>query len=302
MSKQAVVLVHRGALGDFLTAWPAVYGIYRFFQDHQLYWIGDPDRLTWLAPLGVRACPADLRQGFEALFSPRPGSSDLAGARLFWFGLAGMPPVQGYPGLVFLRGLDPERQVPVWREYAAQLESRGIPRQDRWLDAWQRLFPRVPLPGSPAVLLFPGAGHRAKMWPLVQFFDLARRIRESGLQPRFVFGPVETDQGLDTAGFAVERPRSLAELHQLVLGAQGVVGCDSGPMHLAGMSGVPGVVLFGPASVERWAPVGLSVVRAGIECSPCTMDGRIACKDPRCMALIHQHTVWRELSAAGIVR
>lgn len=75
-----------------------------------------------------------------------------------------------------------------------------------------------------------------------------------------------------------------------------LVSNDSGLAHLAAAVGTPVLVLFGPSDPRRTAPwatdAGVSIVRAGIECSPCYQlySGRISCRfgaaDIRCMKAI----------------
>lgn len=146
-------------------------------------------------------------------------------------------------------------------------------------------------------LLFPGAGHPAKQWPLVQFFELARWLEDLDVKTRFVIGPVEAERGMPISRYPVEYPSSLGALQDLLNSADMVVGNDSGPMHLAGMLGVSRLVLFGPASEIQWGPVGLCPVWADEPCRPCTRDGRIACLEARCMRALSQDRVRRELAA-----
>jgi len=105
VNKPDILLVHRGGLGDFLAAWPAVLSICDQFADHEWFWIGDADRLAWLSPLGVRACPRDLSRAFEELFVSRCWPEAFSETQIYWFGLARRPPVVEHPRLVFLRGL-----------------------------------------------------------------------------------------------------------------------------------------------------------------------------------------------------
>lgn len=301
MIKPAVVIVHRGGLGDFLMAWPAMLSICEHFSEYDLFWIGARDRLPWLEPLGVRPCPKQARRAFDTLFSSSPWPPELDHAQFFWFCLSRLPPVPDRENLVFLRGLDEDGgSVSVRDAYAKELRARGIAFNTCWLETWRGHFTHPAKRGKNkcgTTLLFPGAGHRSKQWPLVQFFELAAWIESLGLTARFVLGPVEGQRGLDVTGFPVTHPTSLHELQQVLVSADIVVGNDSGPMHLAGMLGVPGVVLFGPASRKQWGPVGLRPLAAGLPCRPCTHDGRIACADAQCMEALDQGRVRREIVA-----
>ena len=151
------------------------------------------------------------------------------------------------------------------------------------------------------MFLFPGAGHRSKEWPLVQFLALAARLQQHGLRPEFVLGPAEADRGVSIADYPVRWPMEPHLLAKTLLSARCVVGCDSGPMHLAGMYGVPGIVLFGPTSEKQWKPHGMRILSAPLPCRPCAANPvDIVCESPRCMQGIEvaavEEAVWDLMS------
>jgi ADP-heptose:LPS heptosyltransferase len=301
--KPEIIIVHRGGLGDFLTAWPAMLSICKQFANHEQFWIGHADRLAWLRPLGVRACPRDKLPAFEKLFTSRRWPKTFSETQIYWFGLTKRPPVVVHPQLVFLQGLRADRLVPVREAYAKELHVHGVPFDPLWLEMWRRYFASASADTKRSgrdgalTLIFPGAGHAAKQWPLVQFFALARWLEDLGAKVRFVLGPAEAERGMLISQFPVAYPSSLSALQNLLNSADLVVGNDSGPMHLAGMLGVPGLVLFGPASELQWGPVGLRWIWADLPCRPCTSDGRIACLKARCMERLSQSRVRGELAA-----
>jgi len=82
----------------------------------------------------------------------------------------------------------------------------------------------------------------------------------------------------------VLRPSSLSALQEALVRARLVVGNDCGPMHLAGMLGLPGLVLFGPTSARQWGPVGLDTLSLDIPCRPCTQTtADLDCDNPVCL-------------------
>lgn len=143
--------------------------------------------------------------------------------------------------------------VPIRERQAAFLKLAGIagvPPPD--LDFLAADISRFGLTGRYA-LLVPGSsrGNEAKRWPGAHYAALARALLARDLRPVFVCGPDERDlageligavpQGLDFHG-------SLDEIASLARGAAVIVGNDSGPTHLAALTGCPVVMLFGPAS------------------------------------------------------
>ncbi|SDB42244.1 ADP-heptose:LPS heptosyltransferase [Desulfonatronum thiosulfatophilum] len=300
-----ILLIHRGGLGDFLMAWPAMWNICVRFSNSRIYWIGPQSRLHWLRPLGVQPSPRDLQQVFDSLFGREDWPEEFGETRIFWFVLDAHPPVPDHPNLHILPGIPPETEeqkidiplIPPRESYLQHLDRLGIHGDGSWQAAWRDLFGRrsgQAIPGN-GVLLFPGAGHVIKQWSVVQFFELADWLEKQGRVVRFVLGPAETDRGMDIRDFPVICPNTLEELQNLLQHAEFVVGNDSGPMHLAGMLGVPGVVLFGPASEKQWGPPGLRPVGLDLSCRPCTLAGRITCGNPACMQGITQDMVRREI-------
>jgi heptosyltransferase-3 len=54
----------------------------------------------------------------------------------------------------------------------------------------------------------------------------------------------------------VMQPETYRDLLDVVSGAQLFLGNDSGPGHLAGIIGIPSVILFGPSDPAVWKPLG----------------------------------------------
>jgi ADP-heptose:LPS heptosyltransferase len=278
-------LIHEGALGDFLLAWPAVRSLAMAQAGREILWAGRAAYLPWVRPLGVSPCPPRLADLARQL--PGPWPADLPPGRVVRFGLRDRPDPSA-PGYWFLPGIAPGRSP---RDvYAAGLATRGIPFAPDWLPAFQALFGRAASAGT-RILLFPGAGHRLKHWPRVQFLELARRLAARGLEPLLALGPAELERGFAADGLPFLAPPDLEALTAALLGARLAVGNDCGPLHLAGMLGLPGVAIFGPTSARQWAPPGLTALRGQAGCRPCTLTtADLACPQadptPPCLASI----------------
>lgn len=132
------------------------------------------------------------------------------------------------------------------------------------------------------VVLHAGATKEYKRWPVTHFAELAKVLVERGHQVVLIGAggadAVANRAIMSQAGDAARNiidlcdRLSLPELAGLLRGVDAVVGNDSGPMHLAGASGAPGVVVFGPTDTGLWHPLSESV---------CLVENRKAC-DPRC--------------------
>ena len=109
------------------------------------------------------------------------------------------------------------------------------------------------------VALLPGSAptRLEKRWP--GFGDLARHLKERGDAPVLVGAGGEAallDRiAADTGALNLCNRLSVGQLVTLFRQADFVVGNDTGPMHIAGAAGTPGLVILGPASdPARHAP------------------------------------------------
>lgn len=312
------VVVHKGALGDFLLIWPVLLSLARALTNslnsEELYWAGREAHASWAAAAGWRPAPPAVLGGVESLYVARQWPAELERSGVCWLGLRTNPLEIQDPRLWFLPCVRQGCFVSPRQIAREALEARGIAWAENWRTVWGAAFGawRAQGPFERDVLLFPGAGHKAKHWGLVQFFELALGLQEKGRRVAFVLGPAEVERGLDpliparglgrTPLPEVLRPGSLRELSSLLLGTRGVVGNDCGPLHLAAMHGVPGVVLFGPTSRRQWAPEGLLALAGEAACRPCTQTtADIQCEDVVCMRSIAPDQVLEALEDTALV-
>ncbi|NJB67101.1 ADP-heptose:LPS heptosyltransferase [Desulfobaculum xiamenense] len=285
-------------MGDFLCAWPAIRSIALHYAPQSIIHAGKSEHAEWLAPLGIAKPGMALA---DAVMRLHAGHNTLpTPTRILRFGLE--TPQTAMPvdhHTEFIPGIDPVGHIHVREAYLRAIADLGIAPRHDWAEAFRELFATNEC--SPAeklhALVFPGAGHPAKRWSLVKFFELGKRIKHFGLEPIFVLGPAEREQGLDAAGFRSVTPSTPGELHALMRTARVVIGNDCGPMHLAGMLGLPGVALFGPVPRHTWAPAHpVRSLAATIPCRPCTLTTRhIPCRhEAPCMQALDVENVWRE--------
>jgi len=113
-----------------------------------------------------------------------------------------------------------------------------------------------------AVVLHPGAGSPAKVWP--RHGALARRLADQGRPVVVVTGPADAAAARwvgQAPGRGVHHAPGLPlrRLAGLLAVAGAFIGNDSGPTHLAAGVGCPTLALFGPSDPARWAPIGAHV-------------------------------------------
>ena len=293
-----IVLEHAGALGDFLLAWPAFLSLVRHFADLPVFYAVRPAHAHWMAPL-ARPCPPELRRALDARFAETAWPKTLENTLVVRPGLAVRPALPESENFLFLQGVVPGTWEPPQTRYREALAARHIPFATDFAATFRDLF-GAHAPQGATALLFPGAGHPDKAWPLARFECLSAMLQQRGIRPVFVLGPAERDRGLAPGTGKCLAPENLTELAAAIRSTRFVVGPDCGPLHLAGLHGVPGVALFGPTSPRQWGPSGLDILTAGLSCSPCAevTSGDFAAGCPRplpCLEAVTVEQVWNKL-------
>lgn len=114
------------------------------------------------------------------------------------------------------------------------------------------------------VILNPGAGWGAKMWPVERYGEVARALAADGVCSLVNCGPGEERLATAvvdaSAGSARKVSCSVSELISLTRRARLFVGGDTGPMHLAAALKIPVVAIFGPTNPARNGPFGTQSV------------------------------------------
>jgi heptosyltransferase-3 len=271
------LVVHTGALGDFLLACPAIAAL---AEDGPVELCGHPERhaLAVAAGIAQRAHPLD-KLGLHEIFA----DVSHAPARLqqFAYGFdraiiwmrdpdgriasalrhAGIADVQCHPGLPQGEG----------STHASAYYLHTIGRAP--VETFQLLLP--PLPGHDIVLA-PGSGSPAKNWPLPNFLAIAEDLRKRGRQITWLLGPAEEGIALPSGNPALINP-DLVTLGRQLAATKLFVGNDSGPTHLASLVGCPTIAIFGARGLRIWYPIGRQtrVCRANVWPNPAEASAEI---------------------------
>ena len=200
------------------------------------------------------------------------------GASLFYSRTVPVPETLSTPihavkrNLLFLPALGLEMLSP------PETVLRYVPEDFGFLDA---LLESLDLPsGKPYMVIHPGAKRESKKWPSSYYSELIRKMIGRGYPTPVLLGDrgeadllseIQIRSGFPVPILAGGLP---LDLLPLFLGrASFFVGNDSGPLHMAALSGVPTVSFYGSSDPGRTGPWGPSsrnrVLREAIACSPC---------------------------------
>lgn len=108
------------------------------------------------------------------------------------------------------------------------------------------------------IVIHPGSGSQRKNWALDAFARVAAHCTDQGRQVTWLAGPAEAQLHYP-AGAAVVQEHDLVALGRRLAAARLYLGNDSGISHLSAAVGCPSVVLFGPGNPQVWAPCGAHV-------------------------------------------
>ncbi len=115
------------------------------------------------------------------------------------------------------------------------------------------------LPQKPFVLASPFAGWAGKQWPLENYNSLGELLSREGLQ-LIVNVPPQNVRELEACKHLRVHTSSLSGLIDATRRAAGVIGVDSGPLHIAAALRKPGVALYGPTDPRLTGPFGGSMI------------------------------------------
>lgn len=158
----------------------------------------------------------------------------------------------------------------------------------------------------------PGDALPIRGWPMENFEELARRLLDRN--PRAVIGVVglgrsksyadtlqKATSGSGRDGRCIDltgRTKSLRELLAILCFSKMLITNDSGPAHMAMLTDVKVVTIFGPETPALYGPLGKNATNifAHFSCSPCLSAANhrhTICKDSKCLKAISVDEVYR---------
>ena len=313
---ERVLIVHQGAIGDFICCLPALACVRQALTDAHITLLGYPRILEIALDRAYAQSILSIDRADMALLY-QEGENYPAALKALFEGFQQIGVFGGNDG-PFARNLEvlsgaPVTVVPPFPQAGSGIHmidhalslprSMGFPvhrdcprlhllTRDRH-DAGAFLNRHGVTADDPLIAIHPGSGSRKKMWPLERFLALAEALTTAhGGQILFVVGPGE-EHIKERLLAMIPTRRSWLVLGGLPLPLLGAVleharvfvGNDSGISHMATAVDVPVVALFGPTDPVVWAPLGrdVTVIRRSIPCSPCDRGTMAQCEHQRCL-------------------
>jgi ADP-heptose:LPS heptosyltransferase len=332
-----LLVIHQGALGDFILALPTLENLRGLHPQAKLTLLGYP-RILELAEKRFYAEEiSSIDQSGMATFFVHEGSLDIPLSRFFdQFDLIAVFGKDVKGALIRNLGRVCQGRIlhinsfPPWDE-RIHLTSYLLRELSRYGYSISKSFPKIRLNESDrtwgnefwhergftrvertgAVVIHPGSGSRKKVWPVEHFQDVALYLRKRiGSPILVVLGPADgsgvqrilegRDIGRKTVVFA--KGLSLLQLAAVMEGCRLFIGNDSGITHLAAAVGLPTIAIFGPTDPKVWSPRGkkVIVIRKEIPCSPCPQERFFLCQHGECLKSIETEEVLAGVKRLGI--
>ena len=271
-SRQRILAIRLGAMGDIFHAMPAVASLRRGYPDAHLSWIVEPkwkpllegcpfvdevisfDRssgsATFAAWRSLGEHPFDMAVDFQGLLkSSMVAMGSKASLRAGYTREHLRERMAGW-FYTECHGTTSLHMVDKHRDLAKAVGGKDVGPQFYLPDG----SPEGTLPTEAFVLACPQAGWGAKQWPSSYYEELETLLKEELGLMLVLNGP---------PGSGATHCSGLSGLIYATRLAHAVVGLDSGPMHMAAAIGKPGVAIFGPTDPARNGPYGgtISVLR-----------------------------------------
>lgn len=156
-------------------------------------------------------------------------------------------------------------------------------------------------------IIFCGSGVLQKNWPIENLYEIIHKLLLEGFDVHVLGG--ETDRPIidflkikevfETPGLYFHVGLPWKTIIGLCHFAQGAIGYDSGPLHLAQAVGCQSIVLFGPGVHVSHGPFLGQAVYVDLSCRPC-QSFAAHCPDNQCMKLISVDKVWKTVQQLNL--
>ena len=287
---KSILIVHQGAIGDFILSLPSLEAIHRFHSQSRFIFLGHPAILeiihsrpyfhvvldcsnkSW-APL----YNSKVNLETEIFDSLPPVDSIFAFCRISSQTLVdNLARIYRKPSYRIDPFPEPNLGLHVCDYQCRQLEELGIPslpssapviapsQQD--LFEARRFFQEKVRGETQLVLIHPGSGGRKKLWPVAGWLDVIMKISTSNnIKISLIEGPADSQvvqqicSKVGSASLLLVNNWRLGKLAALIKRSSLYLGNDSGITHLAAACNTPTIALFGPTDPRIWGPKGSKV-------------------------------------------
>jgi len=320
-----ILIIHQGALGDFILSLPVIGAIRHSHPGSSIEIWGYPYILRLVEGRFYADAIASINQeGMSRLYSEQAAAPEGLVSRIRRFDLvilfggelqgpfADNLRKYGVRTVYRISTFPGERgTIHVIDHQLSQLLEMGIPAAGDMPE----LFPsredeqrarhffdaHAIAPYDFTVAMHIGSGSRKKVWPPDRFAHLAETlVTRRSARIVVLTGPADAEmerayrERTPSGTSIMLNCHPLPEIAAILKRCSIFVGNDSGITHLAAASGAPVIALFGPTDPQVWGPRGKAVtlLRGSAECSPCSRETMHICTYQKCLEEIAVEKVY----------
>lgn len=261
-AKSSFFILHAGAMGDFILAWPSLHCLRNAFPGSQILAMGHPSYLSLANRFRLIDETMDInsRDGMRLFCGESlPEKCKPTQGAILW--------TKPIPSLIDLSKTSvpflfidpfPENSDHVAQWYCdtiAKVFPINVP------SSLPTLFPQH-RPKAKYAFIHPGSGSSAKHFSPLFYLQLQKTLMAWGIEHCvFIMGPAEIENGLPDffPGQQLIFPENPVALADWLENAILFIGNDSGVSHLAGYMGIASIVFYISTNPQKWGVLGHQV-------------------------------------------
>jgi ADP-heptose:LPS heptosyltransferase len=287
---KSFLIVHQGAIGDFILSLPPLEAIHRFYSRARFIFLGHPSIVSIVHSrpyfYSVLNCGdkrwASLYNSKGRLEKEEFDSLPPVDSIFAFCSSSSQPLVDNLAGIYGkpAHRIDPfpeqDLVLHVSEYQCSQLEELSIvalprpapviaPSQDDF-SAARRFVQQNVAKREQLILLHPGSGSKKKLWSVEGWLDVIIKILgQNNIKILLIEGPADSHiiqqlySKLGSTSLLLANNWRLGKLAALMKQSSLYLGNDSGITHLAAACNIPTISLFGPTDPRIWGPQGSKV-------------------------------------------
>ena len=327
-----ILIIHQGALGDFILSLPAIRSFRQTYPDSSIEIWGYPGILKLVEGRFYADTIASINQeGMPQLYSEHGTVPERLIEQFKRFDLIvlfGGEQHNTFVGNLHLHGVRAIYRISTFPKAGgnthvidhqlSQLSRLGLhtacsvpmlfPSGEDSRRAAEFFKDNKIVPGAFTVAMHMGSGSRKKAWPPGNFAQLTDKlVNRRGARVLVLSGPADAEGERDyrhllsSDNTIALNNFPLSELPAILKRCAVFVGNDSGITHLAAAAGAPAVALFGPTDPKVWGPRGehIAILGSPAECAPCSREKMQGCISQKCMEELSVEEVYDAIAKRG---
>ncbi|MBF0225974.1 MAG: glycosyltransferase family 9 protein [Desulfobacterales bacterium] len=281
------LICHRGALGDFILTWPALYSLKAVLQGYKFFGIGKKEYMRLAQEFGLIDSFIDMESVklldfFSGIKIPSEIPS-VEGAVMWLKDGEKIASLLKKDAIFPVLSINPFPLKKIHTAYYHCISIKPyfpimIPKN------LYECFPEIKIKPKFA-FIHPGSGSESKNCQLKFYCSIAEYLKNKGYNVAFLLGPVEQEKEIEHElldAYIVEKPENVSRLAHVLMNSVIYIGNDSGVTHLSAFLGIPTIALYKSTDPNIWGAIGKKVFKINVEDENNALNAVYSCIDFLC--------------------